>query len=240
MALGRVLDLMGSYEEARKHLTKAIALAKPDTRNAALTAMAVSYAFEWNAGEAAKYFQKVFDEQMASQAHDAAAATANALGRVYLESGDLDNAYKWYETGFQTAGKIADLPEDQKDLWAMRWHHAQARIAARRGSRAEADKHLAELKALVDKNDANRKEMPIYHYLAGYVAFYAGDYDRALAELQMGDLDDPFIQGLIAQAYEKKGDTASARKHHERVMASTAHNINSAFSRPRARRALGR
>jgi hypothetical protein len=145
---------------------------------------------------------------------------------------------KWYQTGYQTAGKIADLPPDQRDLWEMRWHHAQARIAARRGNHAEAEKHAAELKTLVEKNEANRKEMPIYQYLVGYLAFYKGDHDAAIRELMKADQDDPFIQGLIAQAYEKKGDAASAKTHYGRVLASTAHNINGAFSRPLARRAL--
>src|SRR5260370_1659363 len=36
--------------------------------------------------------------------------------------------------------------------------------------------------------------------------FYAGDYKSALQELQRASQNDPFIQCLLAQTYEKLGD----------------------------------
>jgi hypothetical protein len=201
--------------------------------------MAISFAFDCNTAESARFYQRVFDRQATAFAFDQAAGTANALGRVYLEcAGDIANAQKWYETGRQMAGRIEKLPEDQADLWTMRWHHAASRLAIRRGDKAAADREMRTLKTLVDKNAENAKQMPIYQYLAGYVALYGGDYDTAIAELTKGDQGDAFIVGLIAQAYEKKGDKARAGEYWRKVLAITTHNINNAFWRDQARKAV--
>ena len=103
LGLGNALDLAGQGTEARTHFTKAIAAASDDTRAQALTAMAISFAFEGNAREAATFYQQVYDKQTAAANFGAAAGTANALGRVYLETGDLANAKRWYQTGLEAA-----------------------------------------------------------------------------------------------------------------------------------------
>lgn len=231
---GRALDMLGRHADARRHFAQAIELATGDARAQPLSAMAVSYAFEANAAEAAKFYGKLFDERMAAGNAAAAAGTANALARVYLETGDIANAVKWYRTGYETAKQIKDLPERERDLWLMRWHNAQGRIAARRGNAAEARKYAASLHELLAKGQ-NEDERPQYQYLLGYVALEAGEYDRAIAELEKGNLSDPFVLGLIARAYEKKGDAANARAYYEKVLASPLHGLNSAFARRWAR-----
>jgi tetratricopeptide (TPR) repeat protein len=236
-ALGRALDLAGDYPEARTHLDRAIELASDEARNQALAAMAVSYAFERKAEDAARYYQRSFDSQMAAKAFDGAAGTANALARVYLETGSLDKAEEWYRTGYETAKQIAQMPADQADLWQMRWEHALARLAARRGRTADARRHAAQVRALLDKG-TNEDQRPSYPYLAGYIAFYAGDHAAAIDELLKGDLTDPFVAGLLAQTYEKQGDTTKAREFYEKVMVLNAHSLQAAFSRPHARQRL--
>src|SRR5271157_2582595 len=94
LAAGIALDLEGKYQEARVHLVKAIALVS-DGKVQALRTIAVSYAFTRNADEAAKYEQQAFDLQYAEKKFDEAAGTANELARIYLESGDADNAFQW-------------------------------------------------------------------------------------------------------------------------------------------------
>lgn len=239
LALGRALDLDAQHADARRHLEQALSLAKDNTRNGALMAMGTSWAFEGKADEAARYVQRVFDAQMQANDRGGAAGTANALGRIFLESGNLDKAEQWYRTGIETAKKIPELPADQIALWEWRWHNAQARIAARRRNAAAAQKHAAEAKTLLDKA-GNESQRAFYPYLLGYVAFYAGDHKRAVDELMQGDLKDPFVLGLIAQAHEKLGDKAKAREYYEKVMALPSHTINTAFSRPRARAFLAR
>jgi tetratricopeptide (TPR) repeat protein len=238
LASGITLDLKGDYARARTHLQRAIDLAPEGQKAQALSQMAVSYAFEQRAAEAATYYQQQFDLQLAAGLLDAAAATANALGRVHLESGNPAEAARWYERGYDTARKLPNLPPDQVDLWALRWEHAQSRTAARRGDPDGAARHAAAVKAIVDKGGLNEEQRPAYHYLAGYVAFYAGQPDAAVAALLQADQRDPFILGLIAQAYEKQGNVTKAKEYYERVLRSTSHNLQNAFSRPLARRKM--
>ena len=237
LALGRALDLTGDHASARKNLEQAIALSPDASRNQALASMAVSFAFESKAVEAARYYQRVFDAQNQAGQGSAAAGTANALGRIFLESGDVARAEQWYRTGYETSKQQPDQPATQLALWEMRWHHALARIAARKKDAATAQKHVAEVKALLDKGGLDNQRA-FFPYLTGYVAFYSGDYTRAVADLLQGDLKDPFVLGLLAQSYEHLGDKVKAREYHEKVMALPVHSINTAFSRPRARRFL--
>ncbi len=100
-----------------------------------------------------------------------AAEIANELARIYLESGDTTNAYKWYQSGYETAQHKPDLTDADKNLWLFRWENAQARIAARRGKADEAQQHIAAAKAALDKAN-NPDQARFFPYLTGYVAFY--------------------------------------------------------------------
>src|SRR5439155_3037031 len=108
---------------------------------------------------------------------------ANELARICVEAGKLDEAAKWYRVGWETGLREPDIKADRRDLWDFRWEHAQARIAARRGDRTEAQKHVDAAKAILDKG-TNPQQQQFFPYLAGYVALYAGDHQTALAELQ--------------------------------------------------------
>lgn len=235
--MGVALDLQGKYTEARQHLAKAIELASEQQTVQALRVMAVSYAFERNTDRASEYERRAFDLQTTWKRYEDAAATANELARIYLESGDLDNAYQWYQTGRQTGLKKPNITDAEKDLWTFRWEAAAARIAARRGNKDEAQKHLAVMKGIIQKND-NPDQAHFYPYLAGYVALYTGDYPTAIKQLQQADQSDPFVLSLLGQAYEKSGDKAQAIVYYQKVMTVYLHNSSNAFARPFAKQKL--
>jgi tetratricopeptide (TPR) repeat protein len=233
MAIGMTLDVKGQYAQAREHLQKAIQEAPERARAGALRTMAVSYAFQSNVAEAAKYEQQAFDMQLGAQKFSDAAGTANELARIYIEAGDVDDAYKWYEKGYETALRDPKLSDADKNLWLFRWENAQARIAARRGQGAEAQKHVARAKAALDKAN-NPDQARYWPYLTGYVAFYGGDYETAIRDLQQADQQDPFILVLLAQAYEKSGDQPKAMDYYRKVLAVYVHTPTNAFARPLA------
>ncbi len=234
---GVALDLKGDYAAAREHLKKAIEVAPADEKNRALRAMAFSYAFEGNSAEAEKYEKQVFDALLAKPDFEAAAGVADELARIKLESGDIDGAAEWYKTGHDTAMRKTDMKDADKNLWAFRWAHAQARIAARRGQREEAQKQVAAAKVALDKAN-NPDQAQFFPYLTGYVAFYGGDYQTAIVDLHKANQKDPFILVLLAQSYEKAGDTARAREYYGKVMANNGHGPTNAFARPLARKKL--
>jgi tetratricopeptide (TPR) repeat protein len=234
---GLALDLKGDYAAAREHLKKAIDVAPPEQKNRALRVMAISYAFESNSDEAEKYEKQAFDALIAKPDFEAAAGVANELARIKLESGDIDGAANWYTTGYDTAMRKTEMKEADKNLWAFRWAHAQARIAARRGQHEEAQKQIAAAKAALEK--ANNPDQALFlPYLTGYVAFYGGDYKTAITELGRANQTDPFILVLLAQSYEETGEAARAKEYYRKVMANTGHGLTNAFARPVARKKL--
>jgi tetratricopeptide (TPR) repeat protein len=235
--IGLVLDLQGQYVQAREHLKMALALAPEGAEELALEAMGVSHAFEADAAGAAPFYTRLFDAQSQAGNLAGAAATANALGRVYLESGDPAHAKTWYQRGFDTAMKQAEMPARERGLWQMRLDHAEARIAARAGDEAAARRHVAAVEKIVNA-PGNADQMQDYHYLVGYVAFYTGHPVEAVGALKQANPKDPFILGLLAQAYEKQGDASAARDTWQRVFAINSHDIQNAFARPLARKAL--
>ena len=238
LAAGNVLDLMGKGEEARKYFTKAIdGAATPEDKASAKRAMAMSYAFEGNCQKTIEYEQQVFDFHGTARHFSQQAETANETARVCIDSGDLDAAFKWYQIGHETGLKEPDLKPARQDLWNFRWEHAQARIAARRGDKSEAQGHIAAAKAILDKG-AIPEQAVFFPYLVGYVAFYAGDYNMALEELKQANQNDPFIQCLIGQTAEKLGDKAMAMDYYRKAAAATSHNPASAYAVPFARKKL--
>ena len=235
LAAGMALDLQGKYQQGRQHLARAIDEAPPASKVQALRTMAVSYAFEHNTDKAREYEQQAFDTQYNAKQYADAAGTADELARIYLESGDTDNAFQWYQSGHLTALHQPNLSSAEKDLWEFRWESALARIRVRElGRSAEGPKHLAAAKAILDKGD-NPDQARFYPYLSGYVAFYLHDYKTAIAELQKGDQKDPFVLSLLAQACEKSGDRTQALDFYRKVLTINTHNPTNAFARPLAK-----
>lgn len=235
---GSVLDLLGRGEEARKHFSRAIDIAKtPDARASAQRAMAMSWAFEGNCAKTMEYEKQVFDFAGEKKDFFRQGEIANEGARVCLETGDLDAAAKWYKTGYETGLKEPNIASARRDLWEFRWEHAQARLAARRGDKAEAQKHVAAAKAILDKG-TNPEQKQYFPYLKGYVELYTGDYRSALEDLKQANQEDAFIQALLAQTYEKLGEKTQAVEHYQKAAKATSHNPPAAYAVPLARKKL--
>ena len=235
---GRELDLDGKYAEARKDFSKALELGgtPPLIQAQARRSLAVSYAFEGDCKNAVKYEGPLYEIYLESKSYFEAGETADELARICIDAGDLGQAYQWYQRGHDAG--MNEPQEKQKDLWNFRWEHAQARIAARRGNQEEAHKHVEAAKAILDKG-SNPQQAPFFPYLVGYVAFYGGDFKMALSEFQKANQNDPFILAMIAQTYERLGDSANALDYYRKALRSKAHNPPNAYARPLARRKLG-
>jgi tetratricopeptide (TPR) repeat protein len=233
LASGIALDLKGNYAAAREHFTKAIDVAPPDSKAQALRSMAISYAFQNDGASAERFETEVYNARLLKDDFIGAAETCNELARILLESGNLEDAYKWYKAGYDTALRKTDLTDTEKNLWLFRWESAQARVAARRGKSDDASQHVVAAKAALDKAN-NPDQARFYPYLTGYVAFYSKDYKTAIAELQKADQRDAFVLVLLGEAYEKSGEAGKAKDCYKRVLEFNIHNPMAAFSRPLA------
>lgn len=237
-AAGSVLDLMGRGEEARKYFQKAIDIADtPENKAVAQRVMAMSYAFEANCKKTVEYEQKAIKYYEGEKNFFLQGELADEVARVCIDSGDLDTAYNWYQLGHDTGLREPDIKPARVDLWNFRWEHAQARIAARRGNQAEAQKHLAAAKAILDKG-AIPEQAPFFPYLQGYVAFYVQDYQAALEAFLKANQNDPFIQCLLGQTYEQLGPKDKATEFYRKAATAIGHNPPAAYAVPFAKKKL--
>ena len=237
--LGAMLDLAGMYSEARDAFAKAATVATDaDDKARAERAIAISYGFERDCANAAKHDEPLYRRYLEAKDFNTAGGVANELARLCLDADDIDVAERWYRIGADAGLGEPGIAAQGQDLWQFRLEHALARIAARRGQKAEAEKHVATAKAILDRGNMPEQQKEYYPYLAGYVALHIGDYKAALSELQQGNQNDAYVLGLIAKTYEKLGQTDKALEYYRKVMASTVHNPTTAASRPVARQKL--
>jgi tetratricopeptide (TPR) repeat protein len=249
-AAGTVLDLMGKGAEARKHFQRAIDAA-PDAaaKAAAQRQMAMSYAFEGDCRNTVKYEQMAIAYWVTREPGEPQNAfyqqgeMANEAARVCIDAGDLENAATWYKKGTELGLKEPGNETHPKSLWNFRLEHALARIAARQGNKAEARKHVAAAKALLDGDPKMAEaQARFFPYLTGYVALYTGDHKMALDELQKAvamQAADPFLQCLLGMTYEKLGEKEKAMECYRKASGTTAHNPPAAFAKPFTRKKLG-
>jgi tetratricopeptide (TPR) repeat protein len=241
---GTQFDLQGKSAEARAVFQKAIDGAPtPAAKANAQRAMAMSWAFDGDCKKTAEYEEMVIDywktqeKDVPGRAFYQQGEMADEAARVCLDNGDLNTARELYQKGHDLGVKEPDIPPARKDLWEYRWEHAQARIAARRGNKTEAENHVAAAKAIL--GGMRQKDPKLYEqqasflpYLTGYVALYTGDYQTALADLQKANQNDAFIQCLLGMTFEKLGDKTRAMEAYRKAATATGHNPPAAFARP--------
>jgi tetratricopeptide (TPR) repeat protein len=232
------LDNEGKFEEARKVLEEAIQKAEdPGSKANAQRALAMSWAFAGNCAEVGRHEQMVIDYWKTREREEPANAfyqqgeMANEAGRACIDLGKLDEAERWYKLGYELGTKEPNLSADRKALWDFRLAHAQARLAARRGRKAEAEKHVATAKAALDRMTELRKQQELFFpYLTGYVAFYLGDAKKAIEDLKQANQRDVFIQTFMGEVYEKLGDSEKAKEAFAIAAKSQGHNPQAAYA----------
>jgi tetratricopeptide (TPR) repeat protein len=110
-------------------------------------------------------------------------------------------------------------------------------LRRRRGNQPEAQKHVAAAKASLNKG-TNPEQAQFLPYLQGYVAFYSGDYKTALDELLKANQNDPFIECMIGQTYEKLGDKDKAIEFYGKASGAISHNPAAAYAVPFSKKKL--
>jgi len=247
-----LLDVLGKTGEAKKVLQKAIEgaadpLAKANTQRA----MAMSYAFDGDCRNTIKFEQMVIEywatrEQAEPQnAFYQEGEMANEAARVCIDAGDLESAETWYRKGTELGIKEPAPQTHPKSLWEYRLEHALARLAARRGNKAEAGKHVAAARRILDGDAAMAAQQErFFPYLTGYVALYTGDFKQAETDLTkalaaQGNQNDPFYHCLLGMALERQGQKDKAMEMYKKASGlAIAHNPPAAFARPFARKKM--
>ncbi|MBW7932590.1 MAG: hypothetical protein H3C62_03055 [Gemmatimonadaceae bacterium] len=247
------LDADGQTAKAREVFAALIASAPtPAAKAASQRAMAMSYAFDGDCANTVKYEEMVMAYWRTREAEEPQNAfyqqgeMANEAARVCIDAGDLATAEKYYRLGSELGNKEPAPRTHPKSLWDFRLEHALARVAARRGDKAAAARHVAAARKALDSDSAMAVQQErFFPYLTGYVALYTGDLATAEADLtkalaMRGSERDPFFHALLGMTYEKKGDAAKAKEYYQKAydLAANAHNPPAAYTRPFARKKL--
>lgn len=131
-------------------------------------------------------------------------------GNILLEMGKYDDA----KALFDRLAKMTDessLSQEIKDNATLFHHFNMARVAVGKKDLATAKTEAAEFErgALAKKNPAQAR---LAHGLNGLVALEEKDYDKALAELQQANQQNPYDLYRICLAHQGKGDSARAKE----------------------------
>jgi tetratricopeptide (TPR) repeat protein len=181
-----------------------------------------TYLAEYRAGGLDRQFPEVF--------------IWNAMARINLENGRLDDAMKAYEKGYESIPG-SSLDEVQKKTWLGRLHHGKARTLARMGKHEQAWAEVETIKKMIeDGGEAAKQFWPAYHYVAGYAKLEAGDFAKAAEHLEQADKNDPFHTLLLARAYEKLGQKDKAKEAYRRILDSQWAGIERPLAYPEAKR----
>lgn len=233
--------LQGDYAGARTHLTHAIQRKVEGTAPGQIHFnLALTHVYEGRVDEALAALRSFLDEYRKTGGFPGLPEVFiwNAMGRINLENGRLEEALKSYEEGFKSVPGSAATERDKK-LWLGRLHHGRGRTLARMGKHEEAWKEAEAVKKMIDEaGDEGKEFLPAYHYMAGYIKLEAGDAKAALEHLKQADQNDPFNKLLLGRTYEKLGDKESARKAYEDVVANRQPSLDRALAYPEAKKRL--
>ncbi len=231
---GRYAQARATYESIEERLPKGSA---PFAIRFGIT---FSHLYEGHTEEALASLRTYLDEYKAGKLDQAFPEVFiwNAMARINLESGRLEEAMADYKKGFESVPG-SNLPEDQKKIWQGRLHHGTARTLAKMGKIPEAWAEAETVKKMIDEGGEEGKQfLPAYHYVAGYVKLEAGEYQAAAEHLEQADPQNPFHTLLLARAYEKLGKKDEAKKAYERIVASQWQGIELPLAYPEAKRKL--
>src|ERR1035437_6578163 len=174
------LDTEGSTPKARAILQRLIDGAPdPAAKAESQRALAMSYAFDGDGASAAKSEELVIaywvtrEQAEPQNAFYQEGELADEAARVCIDAGDLESAATWCRTGAALGLQEPGNETQPRSLWNFRREHALARIAARRGDKAEAQEHVAAAKAQLDGDPKMAgQQARFFPYLTGYVALY--------------------------------------------------------------------
>lgn len=246
------LDTDGRHQEARAIFQALIDNAPtPADRAAAQRRLALSYAYDGNCAKAIELEEQVIAywvtrrEAEPQNAHYQEGEMANEAARICIDAGFLDEAERMYRRGSELGNREPEPRTHPRSLWDFRLAHALARISARRGNAAEAQRYVAEARRALDSDPKMAEDQEQYFpYLVGYVALYTNDLvtaERELARAMALMPNDPFMVVLMGLTHEKQGDQAKATELFQKAFdMATGSNPPNVFSRTFTRKKLGK
>jgi tetratricopeptide (TPR) repeat protein len=234
---GIAMDLLylGQPDQAAAELQNITKKARTDgERRTALFALTVVHA---DGGKLAKALEDV-DKQytLGEKTNDVPvmAFDCGLRGNILLEMEKPDQARVEFERGVKLV-EGSSLSQEIKDNARLVNHYNLARVALAKKNSAVAKSEAGEFRrgAGASKNPVQRKQA---HELDGIVALAEKNYDKAAAELQQANQQNPQNLYRLCQAYQGKGDGEKAKEYCAKAANfNSLPAINYAFVRTKAK-----
>jgi tetratricopeptide (TPR) repeat protein len=216
--VGIATNLMyqGKPDEAAAAMDDLYQRARDDAdRRTALFVKGVILADAGRTGAALEEIEREYalDARLADSAN--MSGDAQLIGNILLNAGRTDEAAKRFRQALdlvEHSGLSAEVKQDTR----LADHYNRARVALGRGELAAAK---AEAKSYAEGAAARQNSFRVRqaHELAGTIALKEKRWDDALAELALGNQQDPQVVYWTAQAWRGKGDGARAREYAARA-----------------------
>ncbi|MBN2412841.1 tetratricopeptide repeat protein [candidate division KSB1 bacterium] len=232
------LNLLGQYEDAREQIYKLYYMARDEgERNAALFTMAVSYADEGNLEKALEEINKSYSANEEINDVAAMAGNLNTMGNILLEMGRVKEAEEKYMQAVDIISK-SNLSQEVKDNATRGGLFNMSQAALKDGdietAKAKADEYRQQVEALNNPNFIR-----LSHQLTAMIALDEKDYNKAIEELQMANLQNPYNLYRMALAYKGQGDEEKSLEFLKKAANFNGlNNLNYAFIRTKAKNML--
>lgn len=174
---------------------------------------------------------------VAEKKKDAAsmAADLQAEGNITVEMHKYDAAKQLFDRSSQMI-QDSSLSQEIKDNAKLLHHFNMAEIAIGKKDYAAAKGHAEEFRQGAEATN-NPLQIKQEHELLGRIALAEKDFDKAIAELQQANEQNPQNLFRLGQAYQAKGDTAKAQEYFSQVAGfDSLPQLNYAFVRVEAQK----
>jgi tetratricopeptide (TPR) repeat protein len=230
------LMYMGKASQAEDELQQMANQARNDGElRTALFGMAVVAA---DGGKFDKATQEMDKEYaVAEKKNDAAfmAADLQAKGNILAQAMKYEAAKQQFDRSLQLI-EGSSLSQEIKDNAKLLHHFNMAglELATKDFAAAKQDAEEFRQGAEASKNPAQVKQS---HELAGRIALAEKNYDKAIAELQQANVQDPQNLFRLSQAFQAKGDNLMARQFCDKAAGfNSLPQLNYAFVRVKAQK----
>ncbi len=228
------LTYMGKPQEAEAELGKMADQARNDGElRTAFFGMAVVATDSGNLDKALQQMDKEF--AVAEKKNDAAAMAADlqAKGNILAEMQKYDQANQQFDRSLKYI-EDSSLSQEIKDNAKLLHHFNLTALAIGKKDYAAAKTHAEEYRQGAEASK-NPVQVKLAHELAGRIALAQKDYDKAIAELEQSNLQDPRNLYRLGQAHDGKGDHAKAQEFYSNAAKfNSLPALNYAFIRAKA------
>ncbi|MFY9549772.1 MAG: tetratricopeptide repeat protein [Thermoanaerobaculia bacterium] len=210
---GIAMDLLylGKPDQAAAELENITKKARTDgERRTAMFALMVVHIDSGKTGKALEEVDKQYALGEKTNDVPAMAFDRGLKGNILLDTGKPDQAKAEFERGVKLV-EGSNLSPEIKENAGLVLHYNLARVALAKKNVAAAKSEAEEFRkgAAASKNPFQAK---LPHELDGIIALAEKDYDKAVAELQQANQQNPQNLYRLCQAYQGKGDPEKAKE----------------------------